>query len=217
MNKIEFREVCPEIFAHSSPGAHGSDIWRKPIVSFLRGKKYLIECASGTGKSSLCSYIIGMRRDFRGHILFDGRDSASYSIPDWVRLRTCHISLMFQELRMFPELTALENVEIRNSLTNALSRATVAEWFERLGLADKLRSPLGMMSFGQQQRVAVIRALAGDFQFLFLDEPTSHLDDANSAVVAALVEEEARKRNAAVIVTSIGRHPNLNYDYTYAL
>lgn len=217
MNKIEFHAVCPEIFVHRSADAAGSDIWRKPIVSFTRGEKYLIECASGTGKSSLCSYIIGMRHDFRGHILFDGRDSASYSIADWVELRTRHVSLMFQELRMFPELTALENVEIRNSLTHTLNSATITDWFERLGLADKLDSPLGMMSFGQQQRVAVIRALASDFQFLFLDEPTSHLDDANSAAVAALVDEESSKRNAAVIVTSIGRHPALNYNHAYSL
>lgn len=217
MNKIEFHAVCPEIFANRSADAADSDIWRKPIVSFTRGEKYLIECASGTGKSSLCSYVIGMRHDFRGHILFDSRDSASYSITDWVELRTRHVSLMFQELRMFPELTALENVEIRNDLTHTLTSKTITNWFERLGLADKLHSPLGMMSFGQQQRVAVIRALASDFQFLFLDEPTSHLDDANSAVVAALVDEEANKRNAAVIVTSIGRHPALNYNHIYAL
>ena len=73
------------------------------------------------------------------------------------------------------------------------------------------------MSFGQQQRVALMRALVGKFDFLLLDEPTSHLDDVNSEAMAKLINEEAERNNAGVIVTSIGRHMNMDYDKVYAL
>ena len=98
-----------------------SDIWRKQ-VSLEKGKTYLVEASSGTGKSSLCSFIIGYRRDFDGKILFDGRDSRGLSTSDWTKLRQQHISMLFQELRLFPELTAMENVEIKNSLTGFKTR-----------------------------------------------------------------------------------------------
>ena len=216
MDKIEFDKVCPDIFRPRGDMS-GSDIWCRENVSFSRGKRYLIECASGTGKSSLCSYLIGMRNDFSGKILYDGRDSGELSIKEWVDLRKKRISLMFQELRMFPELTAYENVEIRNVLSNARTKKEIGEWFERLGLGGRMDSMLGQMSFGQQQRVALMRALVCSFDFLVLDEPTSHLDDKNSAIMVELINEEAERNNAGVIVTSIGRHMNMDYDKIYAL
>ncbi len=216
MDEIEFHNVCPDIFKRRGD-MPGSDVWCRESVGFSRGKRYLIECASGTGKSSFCSYLVGMRNDFSGEILFDGRSSSDLSMKEWVSLRKNGISLMFQELRMFPELTAYENVEIRNVLSNARTKSKIGEWFERLGLGGRMDSLLGQMSFGQQQRVALMRALAGGFDFLLLDEPTSHLDDRNSAIMAELINEEAERNNAGVIVTSIGRHMDMDYDKTYAL
>ena len=216
MDKIEFRNVCPDIFKRRGDMT-GSDVWCRESVSFSRGKRYLIECASGTGKSSFCSYLVGMRNDFSGEILFDGRSSSDLSMKEWVALRKNGISFMFQELRMFPELTAYENVEIRNVLSNARTKSMIGDWFERLGLGGRMDSLLGQMSFGQQQRVALMRALAGGFDFLLLDEPTSHLDDKNSAIMAELINEEAERNNAGVIVTSIGRHMDMDYDKVYAL
>ena len=121
MDKIEFHNVCPDIFKLREDLAD-SDIWRKEKVCFARGKRYLIECASGTGKSSFCSYLLGMRNDFSGKILFDERDSGELSMKEWNTLRKSGISLMFQELRMFPELTAYENVEIRNVLAHTKTK-----------------------------------------------------------------------------------------------
>ena len=73
------------------------------------------------------------------------------------------------------------------------------------------------MSFGQQQRVAMIRALVQPFDFLLADEPISHLDDTNSAIMADIMMTEARQQGAAVIVTSIGKHMALDYDKTIKL
>ena len=127
-------------------------------------------------------------------------------------VRTSQVSMLFQELRLFPELTALENVLIKNRLTDYKSKEEILSWFDRLGIADKCNVRVGQMSFGQQQRVALMRALAQPFDFIVADEPISHLDDDNSAVMAQLMMEEAHRQGAGVIVTSIGKHMQLEYD-----
>lgn len=213
MNKIQFKNVLPQVFAHTTPSG---DIWLKD-VNFERGRYYLVEADSGKGKSTFCSYILGYRHDYSGQVLFDDKDSRSYSIGDWSKLRQRHVSCLFQELRLFPELTAFENVEIKNKLTHHKSRQQIEQWFERLGIADKLTAKVGRMSFGQQQRVALMRALVQPFDFLLADEPISHLDDRNAQTMASLIKEEADSQGAAIIVTSIGKRLPLDYDYTLQL
>jgi ABC-type phosphate/phosphonate transport system ATPase subunit len=80
-----------------------------------------------------------------------------------------------------------------------------------LGIGDKMDVEVGKMSFGQQQRVALIRALCQPFDFLFLDEPVSHLDDVNAKNMARILTEEAMRQGGGVIVTSIGKHLELDY------
>lgn len=214
MNNILLDNTLPQVFLQRTDIR--SDIWRKQ-VTFERGKTYLIEAASGTGKSSLCSFIIGYRKDFDGSIRFDGKDSRGLKTADWVKLRQHHISMLFQELRLFPELTAMENVEIKNSLTHFKPRREIEGWFEALGIADKMQSPVRLMSFGQQQRVAMIRALVQPFDFLLADEPISHLDEANSRAMADVLTGEARRQGAGIIITSIGKHMELPYDKSFCL
>ena len=204
----------PEIFA--SRGDFRSDIWGGEL-KFERGKSYLIEAASGTGKSSLCSYLYGLRNDYRGVIEFDGEDVARYSTNKWCDVRQHSMSILFQDLKLFGELTALDNVLIKNRITNKCSLAQIKEWFEKLGIADKLDSRIDRMSFGQQQRVALIRALCQPFDFLLLDEPISHLDDMNSDIMRDIMLQEVRTQGAAVIVTSIGKHIDMNYDKCLSL
>ena len=214
MNCIQLDNTLPNVFLQRADIQ--SDIWRQQVC-LEKGKTYLIEASSGTGKSSLCSFIIGYRKDFDGKILFDGNDSGKFKTADWVKLRQSHISLLFQELRLFPELTAMENVEIKNSLTGFKSKQEIGRWFEALGIADKMSSPVRLMSFGQQQRVAMIRALVQPFDFLLADEPISHLDETNSQIMADIMMEEAHRQGAAVIITSIGKHMQLPYDKVFGL
>ena len=94
---------------------------------------------------------------------------------------------------------------------------TIDAWFERLGIADKKQSLVGEMSFGQQQRVALMRALVQPYDFIVLDEPISHLDDDNARVMGQIVMEEARKQGAGVVMTSIGKHIDLDYEKIYRL
>ena len=209
MNSIHFKYVIPQVFA--SREQQDSEIWQQDVV-FEKGRVYLVEADSGKGKSTFCSYIQGYRNDFSGQLLFDDVDVRSLKVKDWVVIRERHISLLFQELRLFPELTAMENVEIKNKLTGFKSRVQIDEWFDMLGISDKRDAKVGRMSFGQQQRVAMIRALVQPFDFILADEPISHLDDSNSDIMGKILMEEAKMQGAGVIITSIGKHMNLDYD-----
>lgn len=214
MEAIHFRSVLPMVFEHQT--GIESEIWNQD-VTFEKGRLYLVEADSGKGKSTFCSYVVGFRRDYKGNVLFDERNVASFSKSDWVDMRLYHISHLFQELRLFPELTALENVQIKNNLTGFKSHEEIVDWFERVGIADKMDSKVGLMSFGQQQRVAMIRALVQPFDFILVDEPISHLDDTNSAMMADIMMEEVKRQGAGVVVTSIGKHMDLEYDHILKL
>lgn len=214
MSTIRLNNVIPEIFAHNTDV--NSDVWRKEI-SLEQGKKYLIEAASGTGKSSLCSYIYGLRSDYQGQILFDGQDVSKFSINKWCDIRQSTISILFQDLRLFGELTALENVQIKHRLHKLHNNKVIKGWFDQLGIADKMDTRIDHMSYGQQQRVALIRSLCQPFEFLILDEPISHLDDYNSDVMRDILLCEVERQGAALITTSIGKHMNIEYDKILSL
>lgn len=209
MERIIFKNVVPQVFSQHSD-MH-SDIWNNELV-LDRGHKYLIEAASGKGKSTFCSYILGFRRDYSGNISFDDTDTRTFGVKRWVDVRRSEVSLLFQELRLFSELTAMENVLVKNNLTHHKSRKQIEEWFEMMGIADKKDTIAGRMSFGQQQRVAMMRALVQPFSFILADEPISHLDDTNSRIMMDIMEQEAKAQGAAIIVTSIGKHVELEYE-----
>ena len=214
MNIIELQQTLPAVFAGRDSII--SDVWYQSLT-LKRGEAYLVEAASGTGKSSLCSYVYGYRNDYQGIICFDGKNIRTLSVRDWVEIRKCSISMLFQELRLFTELTAWENVQLKNSLTGFKSKKEIKAWFEQFGIADKWDTPIAKMSFGQQQRVALVRALCQPFDFIFLDEPISHLDEENGRIMSRILVEEADRQGAGIIVTSIGKHLELNYTKTLKL
>ena len=209
MDIIRLDRVIPQIFANKEKLS--GDIWGKEF-SFERGKRYLINASSGTGKSTLCSYLSGQRGDYQGTILFDNNDISNLSTNQWCEIRQQSISHLFQDLKLFGELTALQNVEIKNNITHSKSQAEILALFEELGIADKINTRIDRISFGQQQRVALIRALCQPYSFLLLDEPISHLDDANSEIMRAIIEQDAQTKGAGIIATSIGKHINFDYD-----
>lgn len=214
MKRIEFCNVIPDVF--SKRVGLKSDIWFND-ATFDKGGLYLVEADSGKGKSTFCSYILGYRHDYSGRVMFDDRQAAYLKVGEWVDVRKRHVACLFQELRLFPELTAFENVEIKNRLTGMKTREEILSWFEKLGIGDKIDARVGHMSFGQQQRVALMRALVQPFDFILADEPISHLDDTNATIMGELMLEEARSQGAGVIVTSIGRRINLDYDKVFKL
>ena len=214
MDHIHLQHTLPQVFAGRDTVI--SQVWHQDIV-FDKGKRYLIEASSGTGKSSLCSYIYGYRRDYQGIISFDGRNIRSFSVGEWADVRKHSLSILFQELRIFPELTALEHVLLKNRLPNHKKKKEILAQYEATHIPDNTAKKAGPLSFGQQQRVAFIRSLSKPFDFIFLDEPISHLDNDNSAIMSRLLMEEAGKQGAGIIVTSIGKHLELEYDETFRL
>ena len=209
METIQFHSVLPQVFSQRTDLE--SEIWNQD-VSFEKGHLYLVEADSGKGKSTFCSYILGYRHDYSGSVMFDNEVTAQYQVKDWVEMRKRHISHLFQELRLFPELTAMENVEIKNKITDFQSKEQILKWFDMLGIADKVDAKIGRMSFGQQQREAMIRSLCQPFYFILADEPISHLDDNNSRIMGDIMMTEAKRQGAGVIVTSIGKHMDLPYE-----
>ncbi|MDR0766004.1 MAG: ATP-binding cassette domain-containing protein [Odoribacteraceae bacterium] len=208
MEKISLQGVLPLVFHQNPP--EGSGVWTRD-VSFARGKLYLVEAASGRGKTSLCSYLYGARADYSGRIFFDGEDVSRLSPAAWGERRRFSLGMIFQGLRLFPELTAIENVRLKNRLTGYRDERWIRDAFERLGIADKMDAPVAKISFGQQQRVALARGLCQPLDFLLLDEPVSHLDEGNSRRAGELLLEEATRAGFGVISTSIGKHVDLPY------
>lgn len=181
-----------------------SQIWEVPSFTFERGERICLRAESGAGKSSLLSFIYGNREDYEGEILFNGENIRKFDIGGWCDIRTNHIALLPQEMRLFPELTVIDNIQLKNSLTQSKSPKEIDGLLSLLGIIDKKTSPVSLLSIGQQQRVAIIRTICQPFDFIFLDEPVSHLDEENNRLVAALIEEEARKKDAGIITTSVG-------------
>lgn len=214
MERITLRQVVPQVFASEPP--RPSDVWRTDLT-LERGRAYLVDADSGLGKSSLCSYIYGYRGDYEGEITFDGVDIRRLTRGQWTEIRVRSLSMLWQELRLFPELTALENVLIRDHLAPTFGRARVLELFKQLGIADRAHTPAGRMSLGQQQRLSLVRCLCQPFDFLLLDEPISHLDETNAEIVARLITEEVQARGAGVLVTSVGAELPLAYDQVLKL
>jgi ABC-type lipoprotein export system ATPase subunit len=201
IKEIRFEGMLPEVFQNER--VPESDVWKTGLV-LERGEHYLIEAASGGGKSSMCSYIFGSRDDYKGKLLFDSRDVREFTISDWQEIRRRNIAYLPQELDLFPELTAWENIQLKNKLTSHLSDAEIENCLEELGIASRRDYPAGRMSIGQQQRVAIIRSICQPFDFILLDEPVSHLDEDNNRIAAAIIGREAERQGAAIVSTSVG-------------
>lgn len=207
LETITLGNMLPRVFV-SDPKPQ-SEVWLTSLT-FRRGERYLIEAESGAGKSSMCAYIYGSRRDYEGTLLINGENAAQLTIPEIQSLRRSNIAYLPQELDLFPELTAWENIQLKNGLTNRLTDREIEDMLARLGIANRRDYPAGRMSIGQQQRVAIIRTLCQPFDFILLDEPVSHLDETNNRIVADIVEEIASRQGAAIISTSVGNPLLLN-------
>ncbi|MDE6265023.1 MAG: ATP-binding cassette domain-containing protein [Paramuribaculum sp.] len=212
VTEITLHQVLPKVFGgmEAEERIANSEVWLRDL-SFRRGCRTLVSAESGTGKSSLLSFMFGRRSDYMGDIFMNGENVRKFSVEHWCGIRSTALSLLPQDLCLFPELTARENVEIKNRLTSHRSGKWIEDAFEMLEIGNRADTAAGKMSVGQQQRVAIIRALCQPFDFLMLDEPVSHLDNRNNSVVAALIEREAKECGAGVIVTSVGNHLDLDY------
>ena len=200
-----------QIKKHFGEGESRVEVLKGIDIGIEKGEICVLLGPSGSGKSTLLNIIGGIETPDSGSITIHGETIGDMNEKSLTLYRRKHLGYIFQMYNLIPNLTALENVQLKNNLTGYKKKKEILAFFEKLGLSDKLNVKTGKLSFGQQQRVAFIRALCQPFDFLFLDEPISHLDDDNSRIMGELIIGEAEKQQAGVIATSIGKHIELPY------
>lgn len=187
-----------------------SGVWNQEIT-IPAGVRILVHAPSGKGKTTLLSALYGLRRDYQGQISFAASDVRQWTPRTWSRVRQTQLSYMFQDLQLFPDLTASQNIELKNRLTAWKNQLQIDRMFEALGIADCRSVPCSCLSLGQKQRIAIIRALCQPFLFLLLDEPYSHLDQENRRQAAALIHQECEQQKAGFIMTSLAGEADMAY------
>ena len=196
--------------------AYESGIW-KSSRTFNNGEYVFIQAPSGTGKTTLVHILYGLRKDYEGEVKWDNTILTAINNETLANLRTNSISVIFQDMRLFPELTAWENIEAKRRLTNTVTAEQAGEWLDRLGLRDKKNSLAGTMSYGEQQRVSIVRALLQPFDWLLMDEPFSHLDHANINKAIPLISEVVKQHKAGMILADLDENNFFPYTQTIIL
>lgn len=205
---IEFNGIIPLPLAEF---VTENSIWNSTFT-FTQGNKYQIVAPSGKGKSTLVGLIAGTRGDFDGNLLFEGQNTRQFNPLRWSQWRANECSIVFQDLQLFPKLTVLQNLLLMNEIQNAhnnntslnnQTKETLFDWAKQLGIESKMDVVVGNLSFGQMQRVAILRALNRPFNWIVLDEPFSHLDAENSKNALQLITSIAANQNAGIIVTAL--------------
>ena len=186
-------------------------IWGN-FIELKAGKHILLNASSGKGKSTFTSTMIGLRNDYTGSITFDGLDIKTFTPDDWTIIRQSKISVIYQDLQLFPDLTVAENLILNNNLTNSSSENEIKSMLSKLGIEDKWEQKCGLLSMGQQQRVAIIRGLLQTFEWLIMDEPFSHLDTENTLLCLELINKRCKELNAGFVLTTLGDSHGYTYD-----
>ncbi|MEP7229340.1 MAG: ATP-binding cassette domain-containing protein [Ginsengibacter sp.] len=200
--QLHLQDVVPDFIEKEKIA--GSQVWGQDFL-VNRNEHIHIVAPSGSGKTSLIHFIYGLRKDFSGIISYGDTQIKKLSTEGFSSFRQNKISIIFQDLRLFPGMTVRENLEIKRLLDPYHPAEIIEEMTERLGIRSKLDKPAKTCSYGEQQRIAIIRSLMQPFDFLLLDEPYSHLDDANRLKATKLIYEECEKRNAAMIFADLKR------------
>ena len=198
--QIQLRHLKPYYIEEKNWSA--SQVWEQNIV--INKEEHLhIVAPSGSGKTSLMHFIYGLRKDYSGSIFYDDKDIKTFSTERFSSFRQNKMSIIFQDLRLFEDQTAMENIEIKRILNPYHPSQQIIEMADRLGIRNKLGQPAKTCSYGEQQRIAIIRSLMQPFDFLLLDEPYSHLDEGNRKKAMELIYEECGKRNAAMVFADL--------------
>jgi len=201
---IELKKIRP-LFLESEK-ITGSSLWENEH-KFESGDWIEIVAPSGRGKSSLIHFLYGIKTDYEGSILMDHQDIKKDSTASASSRRSKKLSIVFQDLKLFESHTCFENISVKHALHPYDKENTVERMANRLGVKNKLNAISGKCSYGERQRIAIIRALQQPFEFILLDEPFSHLDSHNSKLALELIIEESEKRKAGIILADLETNP----------
>ncbi|MEI7450394.1 MAG: ABC transporter ATP-binding protein [Desulfomonile sp.] len=181
-------------------------------LSIEQGEFISIMGESGAGKSTLLSMLGGLLSPTRGHINIGGIDIYSLKRDKLADFRREFMGFIFQSFQLVPYLNVLENVQLPLAVTHhseAAKKSLALSALERVGLKDKAHRLPNQISGGEQERVAIARAVVNEPPILFADEPTGNLDSRNSAEVMNLLKKLNSEGQTIVMVT----HSRLNAEY----
>ena len=212
---LSFRQLLPLPLRDRLAG-RASALWQQDL-SWQSGAHIFVQAPSGTGKTTLIHMLYGLRADYEGSVIWGNQPLKDMDAEDISLLRREHISVIFQDMRLFPQLTTWENLEIKRVLTNTVSVYEVRAWMEQLGITDLADRLATTLSYGEQQRVAIIRALLQPFQWLLMDEPFSHLDKANTALATHLIAERVAHNHASFLLADLDENAHFPYTQKLAL
>ncbi|MFZ0454433.1 MAG: ABC transporter ATP-binding protein [Ignavibacteriaceae bacterium] len=181
------------------------EVLKSISLEIEKDKISVIIGASGAGKSTLLHLLGGLDRPDSGKVFFDGQNIFEFSDEKLAKFRNNNIGFVFQFHHLLPEFTAVENVAIPQmirgiSLNNALKKAEGL--IESVGLTERINHKPAELSGGEQQRVAVARALANNPSIIFADEPTGNLDSANSEAIHKIIVDLRDKFHKSFVIVS---------------
>lgn len=211
---IKLKQLIP--FPLKERDLSHSQVWDRDF-DLEQGVSYQVQAPSGTGKSTFVQIVYGNRKDYDGTVFFDESNTSKFGINDWAEYRKDKLSIVFQDLRLFPELTAIENLKLKFHLKAQKSWSEIEEMIETLGVSHLTNRKAKYLSYGERQRFAIIRSLISPFEWLLLDEPFSHLDKANANKAADLIQQNCKERNAGLIVAGLDEDQFFSYDKTILL
>jgi putative ABC transport system ATP-binding protein len=157
---------------------------------------------SGCGKSTLLNLLAGLDRPDQGRIRVSGHAFEAMDDRALTLLRRRRLGLIFQAYNLVPTLSVAENVALPLELNGGADGQRVADWLTRVGLADFGDAMPDQLSGGEQQRVAVARALVHEPEFIMADEPTGNLDLANAERVVALLDDLCREAGRTLLMVT---------------
>jgi ABC-type lipoprotein export system ATPase subunit len=212
---IKLQKIVPGVMRNMQTSPQS--IWRNTI-EFKSSTKNIINASSGKGKTSFTKILSGILSDFEGELYFDQRNVKKFTLTDWTFLRKKEIATVYQDLQVFPNLTVHENFKIVEDLYSMPSKSEMAyEFALHLGIEEKWNVLCKNLSMGQQQRVAIIRALIRPFKWLILDEPFSHLDHNNAVLAMEIIQKRVKELNAGFILTSLDEVSWIEHDTVFEL
>lgn len=185
------------------PNGHPLPILDIPSFELGRGEQMVLLGRSGCGKTTLLHVIAGISRVDSGAIELDGVDLTKLTEPARDRLRAARMGYVFQTFNLLSGFSALENIMLGMTFARGRRDSTRAKHLlERVGLAERAHHKPKALSVGEQQRVAVARALANRPALLLADEPTANIDPSNQQMIVDLIRETCREEKIALLMVT---------------
>lgn len=179
-----------------------SEIWDKNIT-WNSGEIIVIRGESGRGKSTLLRILYGLEHRYQGRLIWGGSAIEPFRIKPWPILRRKHLSVILQDFYLLKELNGWQQLQLIPGAQKAWQKSIIEEYCQELSIADCMERPLATWSKGQQQRMAIVRALASPADWILADEPFSHLDQNNTQKAVSLILQHCAQKKCGWILTHL--------------